>query len=65
MTRSNSLHEALDLLGIVAMRDGRTPADQKLTWYSADGLTLGRFDAHEGWAKLKELTARVEAERAA
>ncbi len=50
------LHEALEIFGIVAMRDGRTPSDQKLTWYAADGLTLGRYDAHEGWAKVREMT---------
>ena len=62
-TTEQNLTEALEVLGITHARDDYTDADQKHTWTTTGGVVIGRYDAHEGWTKLKELTDGVERER--
>lgn len=56
-----NLTEALAVLNI---RHEPSSVPGKRDWFAANGDRLGTFDAHEGWEKLKDLTARVEQERA-
>jgi sulfur carrier protein ThiS len=60
-----NLHEALAILGITATADAGSATDQKRVWVARDGSIVGRFDAHEGWEKLRTLTALVANEKAA
>lgn len=59
---TKTLSEALAVLNIC---HEPSAVAGKRDWFAANGEHLGAFDAHEGWAKLKELTAIVQQERAA
>jgi hypothetical protein len=49
-----TLSDVLDARGIRHERDRETEADGRRTWYGPDGAVLGRFDAVEGWCKVRE-----------
>ncbi|MEI4482196.1 MULTISPECIES: hypothetical protein [unclassified Phyllobacterium] len=49
---TQNLTDALNILGI---RHEPAGIAGKRNWFGPDGEPLGSYDAHEGWAKLKEL----------
>ena len=55
------MFEALAIIGIK-----HEPSDiaGKRDWYTRSGEYIGAFDAHEGWAKLKQINAIAEQLRA-
>lgn len=60
-----SLTEALNLIGITHKPDELTDGDGRHAWFTADGTAIGRYDAYEGWEKLKAIVAKVATELAA
>lgn len=57
-----NLTAALSLMGITHKPSA---ISGKRDWFADDGEFLGTFDAHDGWAKIRELGSQVEAERSA
>lgn len=55
-TQQQTLSEVLALIGI---RHEPSAISGKREWFNASGEHIGTFDAHEGWAKLRRLTALV------
>lgn len=61
-TVEQSLTEALAIIG-VEHRPSKIVG--KRDWFNGAGEHIGTYDAHEGWQKLREITAAAEPLRAA
>lgn len=59
---NQALSEALAILEI---QHEKSEVEGKRDWYTRSGEFIGSYDAFEGWEKLKQITAMVEAQRAA
>lgn len=53
---TTTLSEALAILRIVHVP---SKIEGKRDWFTPEGELIGSFDAHEGWAKIKEVAAQI------